>query len=144
MTEVHAEGAASAPARPRRGPAIAGPTSSRGEQLRSLGADHREIIVLGRGGILGGGELHHLAFGNDRGGGGEDVERLSEPTSTIIRNAWPSRKSPTSTLASIAPQHARRVLAAAQIALVDDVVMQQSRRVHELDAAASLTWPSPP
>ena len=44
----------------------------------------------------------------------------------------------------IAPEHAGGELAAAHVALVDDIVMQKRRRVHELDReAASLTWPSP-
>ena len=46
-----------------------------GEQLGGLGADDGEIFVLGGGGILGGGELHHLAFGDHGRGGREDFER---------------------------------------------------------------------
>ena len=39
------------------------------EQRRRLGADHGEIFILGRRGVFGGGNLHHLAFGDHRGGG---------------------------------------------------------------------------
>ena len=34
----------------------------------------------------------------------------------------------------IAPQHARRDLAAAHVAFVDDIVVEQRRRMHEFDA----------
>ena len=50
-----------------------------------------------------------------------------------MRKAWPSRKSPTSTLAWL-PQIMRAVFLPRRIvALVDDIVVQQRRRVHELD-----------
>ena len=42
--------------------------SRRGKERRGLGADHRQILVLGGRGILGGGELHDFAFRNHRGG----------------------------------------------------------------------------
>src|SRR5262249_33885426 len=46
-------------------PAKRGPDLARGrEQFGGLGADHREIFVLGRGGVFGRGELHHLALGD--------------------------------------------------------------------------------
>ena len=61
----------------------------------------------------------------------------SEPTSTIILNAWPSRKSPTSTLASL-PQRPARPLAAPHVAFVDDVVVQQRRGMHEFDGGGEL------
>ena len=38
----------------------------------------------------------------------------------------------------VAPQHARRQLAAPHVALVDDVVVQQRRGVHELDRRREL------
>src|SRR5215813_13299269 len=57
-------------------PAKRGPDLARGrEQFGGLGADHREIFVLGRGGVLGGGELHHLALGDDSGCRRQDLER---------------------------------------------------------------------
>ena len=50
---------------------------------------------------------------------------VSEPTSTIILKAWPSRKSPTRTLASL-PQSMRAAsLPAPHVAFVDDVVVQK-------------------
>ena len=67
----------------------------------------------------------------------------SEPTSTIILKAWPSRKSPTSTLAWFPQNHARAALPR-RIALIDNVIVEQRRGVHELDRWPSLTWPSPP
>ena len=73
--EIHAVGAAGGrlglrPAGDHRADLAGG-----GEQLRRLGADHGEVLVLVRLRVLGGGELHHLALGDHRRGGGQDVER---------------------------------------------------------------------
>ena len=69
--------------------------------------------------------------------------RRSEPTSTIILKAWPSRKSPTSTLASLphstraATLPRRRSLSSTTSSCSSVAVCMNST------AAASLTWPSP-
>ncbi len=109
------------------------------EELRRLAADHGEVVVLGGRGVLGGGELHHLAFG-DHGRRRRTGCRgaRSEPTSTIMRKAWPSRKSPTSTLASLPHSMRAAELAAAHVALVDHVVVEQGGGVHELDRGGEL------
>src|SRR5262249_49490556 len=67
-TEIHPERAAGVLL-------VFGPSGERwthlargGEELRGLGANDGEVVVLGGGGVLGGAELHHLAFGDDRGG----------------------------------------------------------------------------
>src|SRR3984893_3263618 len=44
------------------------------EQGGRLGTDHREVIVLARRGILGGGKLHDFAFGDYGGRGRERIE----------------------------------------------------------------------
>ena len=68
----------------------------------------------------------------------------SEPTSTIILKAWPSRKSPTSTLASLphsmrAASRPRRISLSSTTSSCNRVAVCMNST-----AAASLTWPSPP
>ncbi len=77
-------------------------TRSRGrrEQRRRLRLDHGHVVRLADGEVLGAGELAHLTLGDGGGGAREHAERLERAhASTISLNAWPSRKSPTSTLA---------------------------------------------
>ena len=62
----------------------------------------------------------------------------SEPTSTIIRKAWPSRKSPTSTLASLPHSMRAESLPRRKFAFVDHVVVQQRCGMHELDGSREL------
>ena len=67
----------------------------------------------------------------------------SEPTSTIILKAWPSRKSPTSTLASL-PHLIRAATLPRRMSLSSTT--SSWRRVAvcmNSTLAASLTWPSP-
>ena len=79
-----------------------GPTSQAArEQRRGLGADDGEIGVLGRLGVLGGGELHHLALGDHRGGAGEHVETGERADFDHHLEGLAEQKSPTSTLASL-------------------------------------------
>ena len=62
----------------------------------------------------------------------------SEPTSTIILKAWPRRKSPTKTLASL-PQSIRAASLPRRMSpLIDDIIVQQRGRMHELDAGGEL------
>ena len=60
--------------RPRASDDRADFTRSR-KQRRSLGLDDRQIFVLGCFHVLGGGKLHHFAFGDGGGRRGEDIER---------------------------------------------------------------------
>ena len=67
----------------------------------------------------------------------------SEPTSTIILNAWPSRKSPTSTLASL-PHSMRAACWPRRMSLSSTTSSCSSVAVcMNSTAAASLMWPSP-
>jgi hypothetical protein len=59
----------------------------------------------------------------------------SEPTSTIIRNA---QEVADENAGFVAPHHAGRELAAAQLAFVDHVVVQQCRGVHEFHRSREL------
>ena len=75
------------------------------------------------------------------------LERMSsariEPTSTIILKAWPSRKSPTSTLASL-PQTIRAAGLPRRISLSSTTSSCSKVAVcMNSTAAASLIWPSP-
>src|ERR1019366_4372348 len=95
------------------------------EQGGRLGADHREVVVLAGFGVLRGGKLHDLALGDDGRGGGENIEagerthldhHLEGLTQKVIADKNARR---------IAPKHAGRELATAQIALVHDIVMEK-------------------
>ncbi len=67
----------------------------------------------------------------------------SDPTSTIILKAWPSRKSPTSTLASL-PQSMRAASRPRRSSLSSTTSSCKSVAVcMNSTAAASLIWPSP-
>ena len=136
--EIHAERAAGGllglgPAGDHRADLAGG-----GEQLRGLGADHGEIFVLGGRGVLGGGELHHLALGDHRGGRGQDLERAQRADLDHHLEGLAEQEIADQHARLVAPQHARRELAAAHVALVDHVVVQQRRGVHELDRGREL------
>ena len=109
-----------------------------GEQLGGLGADHGEIFVLGGRGVLGGAELHHLALGDDGGGDRQDVERAQRADLDHHLERLAEQEIADQHARLVAPQHARRGLAAPHLALVDDVVVQQRRGVHELDRGGEL------
>jgi len=118
---------------PSAGPDLAGS----GEQFGGLAADHREVFVLGGGGVLGGGERITSPSAMTAAAEERISSERSDPTSTIILKAWrvgnrrPGR-SPRY------PEHAGGELAAAHLALVDDVVVQQRRGVHEFDRGGEL------
>ncbi len=105
-----------------------------GEQGRGLGVDHGEIIVLGGLGVLGGDELHHLAFGDHRRGVGKDAKRAERADIDHHLEGLPEQEIADEDARLVAPQQPRRRLAAPEVALIDDVVMEQRRRMHELDA----------
>ena len=108
--------------------------AGRGEERGGLRVDHLEIGVLAGLGIVGGGELHHLALG-ERGGGvrqdAEDAERavgdrdLERPAEQEVADQHARL---------VAPHRVRRRRAAAERAVVDHVVVQQRRGMDELDA----------
>ena len=112
--------------------------AGRGEQFGGLAADHGQILVLGRCGVLGGRQLHHLAFGNGGGGGGENVERAQRADLDHHPERLAEQEVADQHACLVAPEHARRKLAAPQLAFVDDVVMQERGGVHELDRGGEL------
>ena len=109
-----------------------------GEQLGGLGADHREIFVLGGRRVLGGGELHHLALGDDGGGRRQDVERLQRADLDHHLERLAEQEIADQHARLVAPQHAGGEPAAPHLALVHHVVVQQRRGVHELDRGGEL------
>ena len=109
-----------------------------GEQFRGLGADHRHVFVLVGGGVLGGAELHDLAFGDHRGGRRQDIERVQIADLDHHLEGLAEQEIADQHARLVAPQHAGGELAAAHVAFVDHVVVQQRRSVHELDRGGEL------
>ena len=112
--------------------------ASGGEQFGGLAPDHSEVFVLGGRGVLGRRKLHHFAFGDGGGGGRENVERAQRADLDHHAKSLAEQEVADQHAGLIAPQHPRRQLAATQLALVDHVVMQQRRGVHELDGGGEL------
>jgi hypothetical protein len=109
-----------------------------GEELCGLGANDGEVVVLGSGGVLGGAELHHLAFGDDRGGGGENFKRSERGDFDHHLERLAEQEIADQHARLVAPQHACRELAAPHLAFVHDVVVQQRGRVHEFNGGREL------
>ena len=83
-------------------------------------------------------ELHHLALGDHGGGGGEDFERPQRADLDHHLERLAEQEIADQHARLVAPQHAGGELAAAHLAFVDDVVVQQRRGVHELDRGGEL------
>ncbi len=109
-----------------------------GEQRRGLGGDDGEVLVFRGRGVLRRGELHHLALGDDRGGVGKNVEGVDRADLDHHLERLAEQEIADEHARLVAPDHARGELAAAKLALVDDVVMKQCRGVHEFDARGEL------
>src|SRR5262249_51230201 len=143
--EIHAEGAAGAllvpGARSERRAHLAGG----GKEFRRLGADHREIVVLGGGCILRGTELHHFPFGNnggsrrqdfqrpERGGFDHHLESLAQP-----KKNPPPTPPPSPPHAGRRPRSPRRISLSSTTSSCSNVAVCMNST-----AAASLTWPAP-
>ncbi len=112
-----------------------------GEELGGLAADYCEILVLGRLGVLGGGELHHLALGDDRGRRRQDLQRAQRAHLDHHLESLAQQKVADEHARFVAPQHAGGELAAAHLALVDHVIVEERRGVHELDGGRELDVP---
>ena len=109
-----------------------------GKKLRGLGADHRDIFVFGGRGVLRGGELHDFAFGDHGRGGRKNIKRLEAADLDHHLERLAEQEVADQHARLVAPQHARGEPATAQFALIDDVVVQQCRGVHELDGGGEL------
>ena len=139
--EIHAVGAAGGvlglrPAGNHRADLAGG-----GEEFRRLAADDREVFVLRRLGVLGGRELHHLALGDHGRGAREDVEGAQRADLDHHLEGLAEQEIADEHACLVAPFDAGGDAAAAHVALVDDVVVKERRRVHELDAGGELDVP---
>jgi hypothetical protein len=108
-------------------------TAGRGEKLRRLRGDHRKIGVLGGLEVVGGHELQHLAFGDDGRGLGQDGEHLERAVFDHELEGAAEQEVADQHRGFVAPDGIGRGQAAAEIAGVDDIVMQQRRGVDEFD-----------
>ena len=116
-------------------------TASGGEQRGGLRADDVQIALFAGIDLALRGQLVDLAFGNDRRGSREDLEHLEAAVlgHQLERTAEEE----------IAHQHGRGIavddvggrLAAAKIASIDDIVVQQGRGVNELYRRGQLVMP---
>ena len=109
-----------------------------GEQFGGLGADHRDIFVLGGRRVLRGRELHDFALGDHGGGRRQNLQRLQAADLDHHLERLAEQEIADQHARLVAPQHARGEPAAPQLALVDHVVMQQRRGVHEFDGGGEL------
>ena len=108
------------------------------EQGRCLGHDHLHVGVLGGGGILRDGELQHFALGDDAGGVRQDAQRFERARLHHHLEGLAEEIVAHQHARLVAPDDACGLLAAAQVALVDDVIMKQRCGVHELDRGGEL------
>jgi hypothetical protein len=116
-----------------------GPTSAAAENSAAVfRLDDGEIFVLGRFEVLRRRQLHHLALGDHRGGGGQHVQRVERADLDHHLEGLAEQEIADQDACLVAPDHPRRRLGAAHVAFVDHVVMQQRRRVHELHAGRQL------
>ena len=105
----------------------------RGEELRRLGVDHFEIGGFGGRDVVRGDELQHLAFGDDRRGARQDRQHRQRPVLDHQLESAAEEKIADQHRGLVAPDGIRGGEAAAQIAVVDDIVMQQGGGVDEFD-----------
>ncbi len=138
MPRIHADRAACGLLRLRTVGDDGADLAGGGEQFGGLAADHREIFVLRGRGVLGGGELHDLAFGNRCGGCGEDVERTQRADLDHHPERLSEQEVADQHAGLVAPQHPGGQFAAPQFAFVDHVVMQEGGGMHEFDRGGEL------
>ena len=110
----------------------------RGEQRRRLGVDHRHVVRLADGQVLGPGELPHLSLRDRRRGAGEHVERLQRADVDHQLERLSEQEIADQHARLVAPDHPRRRLAAPHVAVVHHIVVQQRRCVHVLDGRREL------
>jgi len=121
-----------------------GPTSQGCKEFGRFAADHGQVFVLGGRGILGGRKLHDLALGNHGGGRGQDIERLERADLHHHLEGLSEQEVANKHTGLVAPYHPGGRLASAHFAFVDDIVMQERGRVHELDGGRKLGVPVTP
>ena len=110
-----------------------GDAAGGGEQRRGLGVDDVEVAILAELDLARGGELVDLAFRDHGGGVGKDLEHLQAAVLDHQLEAAAEQEVAHEHARGVAPDDVRGPFAAAQIAAVDDVVVEQGRGVDELD-----------
>jgi len=102
------------------------------EQRRGLAGDDLEIVVGGDGGVAAEPPLHHLALGEaDACVGRPAYDRLLEPPAQLERLAEQEITGHERVGEAVAAE--RGGAAATRLAAVDDVVVQEGRRMNELE-----------
>jgi hypothetical protein len=114
-----------------------------GKQRCRLGADDREIVVLGRFHVLGDGELQHFALGNHAGGGRENVERIERADIDHHAEGLAEQEVADQHACLVAPDHPRGGLAAAQSLSSTTSSCSSVAVCMNSTLVASLTWFSP-
>ena len=104
-----------------------------GEQRGGLRADDVEIAFLAQIDAARGGQLVDLALRDHRAGVRQDLEHLQAAVLDHQFEAAAEQEIADQHARRIAPDEVRGALAAAQVAAVDDVVVEQRRGVDELD-----------
>jgi len=82
--------------------------------------------------------LQHFTFGDHRGGGRKHVERFQRADLDHHLEGLAEQEIADQHAGLVAPDHPGGRAAASEIALVDDVIMQERCRVHELDRRGEL------
>ncbi len=85
--------------------------------------------------------MHHFAFGNHDGGGGQNFKRTHRADFHHHAERLTEQEIAHEHARLIAPQHPRSELAAAHFAVVNNVVMQKRRGMHELDGGREPDMP---
>ena len=96
--------------------------------------DHLEIAVFGGGKVVLGGELQHLALGDGRGGARQHRQHLERAVLDHKLEGAREQEVADQDGRLVAEHRVGRGQAAAELAFVDHVVVQQGRGVDELDA----------
>ena len=111
------------------------------EQGAGLGRDHPQIGVLAGTGVVGGDQLLHLALGDHRRGGGQDLEHAQAAIGDHELEGAAEQEVADQHRRLVAPDGVRGGRAAPEPAVVDHVVVQQGGGVDELDAGGQRQLP---
>ena len=93
-------------------------------------------------GVVCGDQLQHLALGDDRGGARQDLEDAQRAVRDHQLEGAAEQEIADQHGRLVAPDGVGGVAAAAQVARIDDVVVQQGRGVDELDGSGERDVPA--
>ena len=117
-------------------------SARRREQLGGLCLDHLEIGGLGRLRVVLRHQLQHLALGDDRGGARQDFENAQRAVGDHQLEGAAEQKIADEDRRLVAPHGVGGIAAAAQVARIDDIVVQQGRGVDEFDGRGERDVPA--